>query len=100
MTGVELFFISKAILGIVSLGLLIFYMGYVWQDVRFPGRKLRYVVLLWFTLTTVSASARQVVIGSDSVYLESWLVMVGLVFLFGTMIFSIKEVKKIPKHKE
>lgn len=95
MTGVEIFFAFKAILGVITLGMLIYYMGYVWSDVEFPGRKMRYISLLWFTLTIVMASARQITSPVNEIYLEQWLVMAGLLFLFITMVVSIKEFRKI-----
>lgn len=97
MTGPEIFFAVKALIATSSLVMLIYYMNYVWSAVQLPGRKMRYIALLWFTLTIVVASARQLTSTMDEIHLEQWLVMAGIVYLFATMVVSIKEARNFPK---
>lgn len=94
MSGLDIFFILKLVLAVADLTMLALYMTAVWQNAdNFPGRKMRYVALMWFTVIASAASARQITDPYSKVFLEHWLVFAGLIFLFVTMLVSLYEIR-------
>lgn len=84
------FHLVAGTLAMIGTALLIWHMNIAWPQIVKTGQRLRYITLMWFSMTAAYAAIHDIKI-DRLVEVSAVLSTIGCVLLIVTMVVSIRE---------